>query len=225
MTTTAIRPVEISPADHLQLNRALTSFQSLLSLDHAWTGLAERSGGLADDDRLNLVVLGGQLLTTLQEADTGAAWLHDFVLQARPDGLREALQAVAETAPPRVSDEIHGLDVELGDQIGPLTEFGYQSLRGSLDDQRQAIARDLGRLLGAGQPEGDLFKNVLCAVSALTFVGGVVSIALPPHVHGVAIAKAGAVGFKAFGCKVDQFEDSDDWRIRPKAKQSKRFKL
>jgi hypothetical protein len=204
--------VSASASDRIALGQAVASFQSLLALDHAWTGLAQAES-LSTDERHSLIGLVADIVRQLEQAEAGAAWVQDFVLRTGTDHLRAALQSTAE-AVPDLEPEIRAIDEEFGSQIGELTESGYGVFTANVGRQQQILVEELGRLLSAVPSDGDLLQAVLCGLSALTIVGGIVSTVLPPHAHGVAITAAGAKAFKTFKCNFER-------RKKPRGKSFK----
>lgn len=145
------------------------------------------------------------MLTQLEQARAGAAWLNEFVVQTGADRLRSALISAADDDPD-LGPAIHAINDEFGDQIGELTETGYRIYRTSVSRQQQALAKELGALLSAQPSEGDLFKGILCSVAALTVVGGLVTTVIPPHAHGIAITAAGGKAFRSFKCDLRELD-------------------
>jgi hypothetical protein len=199
--------------ERLSLADAVSSFQSLIVLDHAWTGLASTIEQPTDNDEDVLASLIGSILRDLDRAREGAAWLQDYVLQIGLEELRSAALAAAEDLPDGIASVIQDVDETYGDQFGAFTEDCYVSLRDGLREQRSTLVRELAELLSGEPSDGDLFKNILCGVAAGMTIGGVIATAVPPHVQGPIIVGAGAVALKAFKCDLEDLDRKSKWRL------------
>lgn len=211
--TIATRPaLSVSAADRVELAQALIAFHALFVLDDAWTGLAAQPDARSEADIEALTTVGGALLAALQPARRGAAWLQDYVVRTGAATLRDGLLAARDAVDDDRRAEVDGLVEEFGDQIGRLTESGYRALVQGLPTQRLALVEELAAILHGAPADGDLLKNVLCSTLALSVVGGIVSTALPPHVHGLALAATGRLAYASFRCNLDELEDARRWR-------------
>src|ERR1700722_4327143 len=102
--------VRMQVDERLSLAQALSSFQNLIVLDHAWTGIAPTIDEATDDDEGVLASLVGSLLQDLSKARTGATWLQDFVLHTGVQQLRDAALAAARDLPKDIASVIQDVD-------------------------------------------------------------------------------------------------------------------
>jgi hypothetical protein len=203
----------VTALDRRRLSDSITSFQTLLALDHSWTGMIEGDGRIREAEHKDVVVVGARLLTALDDADENATWLRRFVLREFYGQLHAALLAATENAPRDYREDMLDIANETGDWLDSIAEDGFETFQRGVPRQRTAIVRDLGRVVGGLDADGDLFGNILCAASALLFVGGVVSTIVPPHLHGIPVAKAGLAAFRVYRCDIRNLEDPTEWRI------------
>lgn len=212
MTSVAVQ-IRITPDERLALVRAIESFQSLLVLDHAWTGLATSHEPNSHDDEAVLTDLVSSILHDLERARVGATWLQDFVVRTGTIELREAIREASRNLPEELSPLLEDLDQVYGGRIGELAECCYETLRDAIHDQRLSLAQELTSLLSGENGEGDLFRNVICAIAAGATVGGLILTAIPPHIQGPIIAGAGATTAAAYKCNPDDLERGRKWRF------------
>ncbi len=213
MTSVAVR-LEATAADKLALSAANTSFFALISEDHAWTSLVTAGEAEQPADSSAVMTSLAHLLTGLAAARAGAEWLRDFVLTRTAREITTAIeQTLDEVDDDLLRDAGRSLLEEYGEQLGPLTEAGYAGLLSNETRQFALLLQQSQDVLNASPPDGDLLKNVLCSAATLLISGGMVSTAIPPHVHGPVIAGAGAGAFKVFGCRLDELERREGWRL------------
>ncbi|RJO70111.1 hypothetical protein D5S18_30140 [Nocardia panacis] len=210
--TTATR-VELRTAGHLSLARAISSFQNLIVFDNAWTGITTTIEQVAAADETALTAIVGSILSDLEEALLGAAWLQDYVVDVEIQNIREAALAAASRLPDSLGSVVQDVDQVFGNEFGAFAEVCYTSLRDGLREQRSTLVGELARLLAAEQSEGDLFKNILCGIASGMTVGGLVATAVPPHVTGPIIVGAGATALKAFKCDLNDLAQKKNWRF------------
>jgi hypothetical protein len=216
MTTATLSVISISTVDRLQLARAVASFQSVLAFDHAWTGLAVQERPLTESDLLSLPILAAELLRGLSEALEGARWLQDFIRRTDAMELREGLNEAAKTtSDANERSDLLALSEEYGDQIGTLAELGAEGLSAGMLKQQQVLSVELAQLLQGKRAHGDLLKGMLCSLSASFMVGGMVTTAIPPYVHGPIIFGAGATAFKTFKCDLREMEEAAQRALDP----------
>jgi hypothetical protein len=212
MATPALE-IRISPSEHLALARAIESFQSLFVLDAVWTGLATSREPKSEDDEAVLTELVASILRDLERALVGATWLQGFVLGTGAVELREAIRQASGNVPEELSPLLEDLDQVFGDRIGTLAESCYGTLRDTIHDQRLDLVRELTRILGGENSEGDLFRNVICALAAGSTVGGMILTVIPPHVQGPIVAGVGAAVATAYKCNPNDLEQGRKWRF------------
>jgi hypothetical protein len=212
MTSIAVQ-IWISPNERLALARAIESFQSLFVLDHVWTGLATSHEPNSHDDEAVLTDLVSSILHDLERARVGATWLQDFVVRTGAVELREAIREASRNLPEELSPLLEDLDQVYGGRIGELAESCYETLRDAIHDQRISLARELASILSGENSEGDLFRNVICALAAGATVAGLILTAIPPHIQGPIIAGAGATTAAAYKCNPDDLEKGRKWRF------------
>lgn len=212
MTSVTVQ-IRISPDECLALVRAIESFQSLLVLDHAWTGLATSHEPNSHDDEAVLTDLVSSILHDLERARVGATWLQEFVVRTGAVELREAIREASRNLPEELSPLMEDLDQVFGGRIGELAESCYQTLRDAIHYQRLSLAQELTNLLSDENSGGDLFRNVICALAAGATVGGLILTVIPPHIQGPIIAGAGATTAAAYKCNPDDLERGRKWRF------------
>ncbi|TLH66801.1 hypothetical protein C1S80_06970 [Mycolicibacterium aubagnense] len=204
---------QLGANENLALAQAISSFQRLILLDNAWTSTADSIEQATDQDQAVLAALVASMLQELEHALVGAAWLQDFVVQRGIGRVRDAALAAAKDLPDGIASVIEDVDAVYGEQFGQFTEDCYRSLSSGLGNQRRALVQELARLLTGETSDGDLFKNILCGISAGMTVGGLIFTAVPPHVTGPIIVGAGAVALGAFKCDLHNLSEKKKWRF------------
>src|SRR5665213_1726151 len=108
--------IRMRTEERLSLAHALSSFQSLIVLDHAWTGIAPTIQQATNDDDAVLATLVSSILLDLDRARTGATWLQDFVVQTGIEELRSAARAAAQFLPDDIASVVQDVDDVYSDQ-------------------------------------------------------------------------------------------------------------
>ena len=205
--------LDVSSNDRIALASVNRSLLALICDDHAWTSLLTS----AEDEAVGTAELStalSNLLGGLGNAQRGAGWLQDFVVTRGAGSIASAMErAIDESIDDAFRESAGSLLHEYGDEIGTLTESGFNGFSSSAAQQVAVLLEDAQRMVRGSSAEGDLIKNILCSSATLLLVGGMVTTAVPPHVHGPIIAGVGISSFKAFGCRLDDLEKRDRWAL------------